>query len=185
MRQNRCGTLIALLGAAALAACTPAPPGTLADYLAESSARAPLDPVDAAWLRTQVVLGRVLVGGTAAHEAAPPPPGPAAVLAGGEPAAQPVELARARLEETTQRALATRQLLDIWARAEASEAKNDPESVRQAQRLLAALGYYKGPITGVNGPLSGAAIRQFQAVRGLPETGDVTTSLLVALRAAL
>ena len=40
-------------------------------------------------------------------------------------------------------------------------------------------------MTGVNGPLSGAAIRQFQAVRGLPETGDVTTSLLVALRAAL
>jgi hypothetical protein len=99
----------------------------------------PLDVASGSWLRGEVVLGRALVGGTAAHEASPPP-APAAGFPTLEVASQPVELARARLEEATQRALATRQLLDVWARAEATEAKNDPDSVRQAQRLLAALG---------------------------------------------
>jgi hypothetical protein len=178
---------VSLLGAATLASCGKEAPRTVADMFGSSPAvrQVPLDVASGSWLRSQVVLGQALVGGTAAHKASPPPPPPAAGFPALDLAPQPVELARARLEETTQRTLATRQLLDVWARADATETKNDPNLVRQAQRLLAALGYYNGPVTGVNGPLSGAAIRQFQAVRGLPETGDVTTSLLVALRAAL
>ena len=60
-----------------------------------------------------------------------------------------------------------------------------PDEVRQAQRLLAALGYHARPIDGMNGPASREAVRRFQAVRGLPETGEITPGLLAALRAAL
>lgn len=175
--------VLALL--AAVAACGGEPPATVADLVVGAGQARRLDPAEADGLRRRAVLGHALVGGAAAHALAPPPLGSDADMLAVDGTRRPIEVARARLERTTQRTLATRQLLDIWAREQVTEAKNEPEAVRQAQRLLAALGYYKGPVTGVNGPLSGAAIRQFQAVRGLPETGDVTTSLLVALRAAL
>ena len=43
-------------------------------------------------------------------------------------------------------------------------------------------GYYRGPIDGVIGPASRAAIRSFQAGNRIPVTGTVDRSLLQALR---
>lgn len=50
------------------------------------------------------------------------------------------------------------------------------------QRALAARGYEVGTIDGVIGPLSEAAIRDFQASRGLVVTGRATPELLSELR---
>lgn len=50
------------------------------------------------------------------------------------------------------------------------------------QRALQARGYEVGTIDGVIGPLSEAAIRDFQAARGLAVTGRATPELLAALR---
>lgn len=49
------------------------------------------------------------------------------------------------------------------------------------QRGLAARGYDIGTIDGVIGPKAEAAIRDFQAKRGLPVTGQATRDLLAAL----
>lgn len=56
--------------------------------------------------------------------------------------------------------------------------------IRQAQRLLTALGYEPGPIDGVAGRQVRAAVSAFQSEAGLPETGAVDAGLLSALRAA-
>lgn len=50
------------------------------------------------------------------------------------------------------------------------------------QRALAERGYYYGAIDGQIGPMSRRAIAAFQAEAGLPPTGEITSSLLRALR---
>ena len=59
------------------------------------------------------------------------------------------------------------------------------EGVREAQRLLFALGFYTGPISGTNGPQTQAAVRAFQASRALPQTGQITPPLVNMMRASL
>ena len=137
------------------------------------------------------MLGERLVGGAAARAAAP-----AGLLALGAPApeaseaaaASPLARARSRASIATGRALAAERLTELWARDAtpgAATRRNDPGDVRQAQRLLAALGYYGGPASGTFRPATREAVRRFQAIHALQETGDVTPSLLAALRAAL
>ncbi len=46
-------------------------------------------------------------------------------------------------------------------------------TVRAVQQQLAAQGYYTGAVDGVDGPMTRAAVRAFQADHGLPVTGDV------------
>ncbi|MBE9048850.1 glucose-6-phosphate dehydrogenase assembly protein OpcA [Nostocales cyanobacterium LEGE 11386] len=52
----------------------------------------------------------------------------------------------------------------------------------ETQYLLAALGFYNGPIDGILGPQMGAALRQVQVKYGLPETGTATPETLAVLR---
>ncbi|MEA5512894.1 glucose-6-phosphate dehydrogenase assembly protein OpcA [Nodularia sp. UHCC 0506] len=52
----------------------------------------------------------------------------------------------------------------------------------ETQYLLAALGFYEGPIDGILGPQMSAALRQVQVKYGLPETGTATPETLAVLR---
>lgn len=52
----------------------------------------------------------------------------------------------------------------------------------ETQYLLAALGFYEGPIDGILGPQMVAALRQVQVKHGLPETGTATPETLAVLR---
>ncbi|HSF34394.1 MAG TPA: peptidoglycan-binding domain-containing protein [Candidatus Tectomicrobia bacterium] len=57
------------------------------------------------------------------------------------------------------------------------------EQVREAQKELKDIGYYKGSIDGQMGAQTQQAIREYQKSRGLPETGQLdepTRELLLA-----
>jgi S1-C subfamily serine protease len=56
--------------------------------------------------------------------------------------------------------------------------------IREAQRLLADLGYAPGPVDGVIGPKTRVAIWAFQADIGLPVDGQFSDELIAALREA-
>jgi localization factor PodJL len=51
----------------------------------------------------------------------------------------------------------------------------------EVQQELAQLGYYQGPIDGIVGPVTQAAIAAYQRDNGLPATGAIDTRLLAAL----
>jgi TPR repeat protein len=53
--------------------------------------------------------------------------------------------------------------------------------VAEAQRLLRQRGYDPGPADGLAGPRTQSAIRSFQRSAGLPETGEVSTALIVKM----
>lgn len=53
--------------------------------------------------------------------------------------------------------------------------------IRDAQTKLAALGFDPGPIDGLDGKKTRAAVTAFQASVGLPQDGKVTSELLMAL----
>jgi hypothetical protein len=57
----------------------------------------------------------------------------------------------------------------------------DYETRIAVQRALADLGYYNGPIDGVIGPGTMAAIERYQADNGLAITGRINTSLMQSL----
>ena len=52
---------------------------------------------------------------------------------------------------------------------------------REVQRELASLGFYAGPIDGIIGPATRAAIRRYQAKHGLPVTGFIDRKLIRSL----
>lgn len=56
------------------------------------------------------------------------------------------------------------------------------EIVRRVQAALYAQGYYTGPLDGVVGPNTRAALSKFQKDHGLSATGTITTETLNALR---
>lgn len=64
-------------------------------------------------------------------------------------------------------------------------AVNTSADVTSAQRLLTALGYYRGPIDGVYGSATRSAVMQFEGSQGLPRTGSLTPSLIQTMKAAL
>ncbi len=53
--------------------------------------------------------------------------------------------------------------------------------VRRAQTALTVRGYDVGPVDGINGPRTGAAIRAFQSDQGLAPDGRVTSGLIEKL----
>jgi peptidoglycan hydrolase-like protein with peptidoglycan-binding domain len=55
--------------------------------------------------------------------------------------------------------------------------------VRNVQGELIELGYRPGPVDGVVGPRTRAAIRAFESAEGLPASGRPTPELLVQLQA--
>src|SRR5690606_25384881 len=59
-------------------------------------------------------------------------------------------------------------------------------TVAEAQRLLTAIGYQPGPVDGIFGPRTGAALQAFQTDSGLLATGafDDATMFALAARAA-
>ncbi len=59
----------------------------------------------------------------------------------------------------------------------------DPE-VRATQDYLARLGYYGGPIDGINGPKTRAAVANYQTDSGLPPDGKVSRDLIARLAGA-
>lgn len=54
--------------------------------------------------------------------------------------------------------------------------------VSNVQRVLKAQRFYYGPIDGISGPATRAAIRAYDAAAGLPVTGMIDSSLLASLR---
>ncbi|MEH1890500.1 MAG: glucose-6-phosphate dehydrogenase assembly protein OpcA [Nostoc sp.] len=52
----------------------------------------------------------------------------------------------------------------------------------ETQYLLAALGFYNGPIDGILGPQMAAALREAQKKHSLPQTGTATLETLTVLR---
>lgn len=55
----------------------------------------------------------------------------------------------------------------------------------ETQHLLAALGFYSGPIDGIPGPRTAVAVREAQKAYGLEKTGKATGELLAKLREEL
>jgi len=54
--------------------------------------------------------------------------------------------------------------------------------VRDLQDELSRLGYYEGKVDGLTGPKTEAAVRAYQAARGLPVTGEGSADLLEQVR---
>ncbi len=52
----------------------------------------------------------------------------------------------------------------------------------EVQSRLRAIGYDPGPLDGSAGPLTAAAVRQYQQARRLPPTGSADRDLLARLR---
>lgn len=59
---------------------------------------------------------------------------------------------------------------------------SDPADIREAQRILNALGYGAGAADGVVGPRTRSAIANYQSRNGLEQTGQLTSGLLRNLR---
>ncbi|MBD2020431.1 peptidoglycan-binding protein, partial [Leptolyngbya sp. FACHB-36] len=55
----------------------------------------------------------------------------------------------------------------------------------ETQQLLAALGFYRGPIDGIQGPQTEAAVKAAQKAYGLPTDGKYSPELLEELRQAI
>lgn len=53
--------------------------------------------------------------------------------------------------------------------------------VAAVQAGLAGAGFYDGPLDGIDGPQTRAAVLRYQRTHGLPETGSATADLLAAL----
>ena len=62
--------------------------------------------------------------------------------------------------------------------AKAAGSQREPGLIIEAQRALAALKFYSGPVDGLVGPAHEAAVRNYQATHGLPVTGIVTRPVL-------
>lgn len=63
------------------------------------------------------------------------------------------------------------------ASASASK-RSDRNLILDAQEFLRKLGHDPGPIDGVSGPRTQAAVREFQAREGIAQTGEVTQTLV-------
>lgn len=69
--------------------------------------------------------------------------------------------------------------------SDAQRAAIEDQLAERVQRALAALGYDPGPVDGVPGPATRAAIEAFQAHQGLTPDGRITYELVERLDAAL
>lgn len=68
------------------------------------------------------------------------------------------------------------------ARREAEEqARREREQAKQVQQVLAAEGYYAGPVDGEAGPVTSSAVMAFQKVHGLARDGVIGPQTLAAV----
>ena len=63
--------------------------------------------------------------------------------------------------------------------------ENSKVDTTQIQRLLQKLGFYTGPLDGLTGPKTKLAVQKFENSKYLPESGDITPSLLLLLETAV
>jgi hypothetical protein len=66
--------------------------------------------------------------------------------------------------------------------ATAGQATLAPYEVMEVQTRLQWLGFSPGGLDGISGRLTGAAVKRYEAAKGLPQTGTVDQSLLGQLR---
>jgi len=78
-----------------------------------------------------------------------------------------------------------------WAKTTENSARNASPAqsaqilkIRDAQTLLSALGYEVGTPDGISGAKTREAVKSFEAVNGLPETGQITDELIQKLEIA-
>jgi hypothetical protein len=90
------------------------------------------------------------------------------LTAGADPGSADRKAAVAEWDRLRRRGSATTRLEDNWA-------------VREIQQILSGLGFYAGAIDEQNGPLTDAAIRNFQSDNALPVTGVVDDATWLAL----
>lgn len=153
---------------------------------------APLPAADAAQaeaaalqIMSNVITAELLVGGqvgsrllNAGEAASATAPAEVAVVTDGDPAAvEPVTVpvrAVVGQREALERAL----LLERWVETRFESIALTRDDVRRGQRMLADLGFDPGPIDGVAGPRTRAAIENFQAAQNIAVTGGMTRSLL-------
>jgi hypothetical protein len=93
-------------------------------------------------------------------------------------------------QDQVQRDIEERRLFDEWKRERggssfSGSAVSGSVDITTAQRYLIALGYYNGPVNGVAGSSTRAAVQRFQASRGLPQNGTITPDLIQEMRVAL
>ncbi len=72
-------------------------------------------------------------------------------------------------------------LLALRATPDARAVTPEPRRVREAQRTLRDLGYRPGPIDGIVGPQTRAAVTSYQRSERLPATGRFDPETLVRL----
>lgn len=76
---------------------------------------------------------------------------------------------------------------DTAVRKMSAEPSTSRGTLRKDQQALADLGYYKGPVDGIPGPLTRSAIREFKAAHGFDPTShsldDATRTRLAELSA--
>lgn len=142
-------------------------------------------------IMSAVIAGDLLVGGqTAARMAA----GPAVMPAAGEaqvlPESADEDAARAAERQaafarltTEQREARLRQaeqtrLLEHWMRTRVEPVPMSRADIRRIQELLAEAGFDPGPLDGIVGPRTRAAVEGFEQAQNLPVTGTVTPGLL-------
>jgi peptidoglycan hydrolase-like protein with peptidoglycan-binding domain len=58
------------------------------------------------------------------------------------------------------------------------KARASAEQVTRAQSLLSELGFKPGPVDGKEGPMTAAAVREYQSAAGLPGDGQVSNLLV-------
>lgn len=99
-------------------------------------------------------------------------------------AAAPGEAAEDEVDVATGEDVAEETAPADAAADEDADADLSRDEIRDIQQLLTDLNYDPGPVDGLMGSRTEAAIAEFQTARGLPETGEPSLRLLDALRAA-
>lgn len=188
----------ALAVLAALAACADPEPGAgLVPLGAIEPGAGPIElgeGVDDAprAIMSAVIAGDLLVGGQAASRmlrapAVTPAAGPAAdepvVITDDETALEvrrQEAFARMTAEQRQARLRQAEQdlLLERWMRTRVEAPPLPRDDVRRAQQLLAQLGFDPGPIDGLPGPRTRAAVERFEHAQGLPVSGELSPALI-------
>ena len=78
----------------------------------------------------------------------------------------------------------TKHVTDTIVQPKKAEVKVTPAVVKDAQKKLNDAGYNAGPVDGIAGPRTRAALRKYQAAQKLPETGRLDNSTLASLKVA-